>query len=382
MFQKEWDLTKIEDRIQKRAIERRRPLSCIWELTYHCNFHCRMCYVRMTDEQAASFGRLRTVDEWLDMARQIYDAGVLYLTLTGGECTLYPGFERLYEQLYGMGFRLCIMSNAGAYKDSTRELFRRFPPHHVAITLYGGSNQTYAAVTGDPYGFDKVLENIRYFQSIGVPITLNFTVIRQNVLDYPVIGRLSQQLNVPYTITTDIAKHQRDPSFSDAAACRLSPAQRACVDCHSPENVVKALEDAQSLEMELQNFQMPPAPFGESPSHRTQKTLLNDCIGSYTGSAILWNGDMQCCISMGAYHHQKPFEIGFEKAWEQMKNEHEFIFQYPGMCKNCRLLSECQHNCPGRRVEGTKSPLEPDLYICQYAYLLKLYRSRINDQKI
>ena len=197
-----------------RAIERRRPLSCIWELTYHCNFHCKMCYVRMTDEQAAPYGRLRTVDEWLDMAGQIYDAGVLYLTLTGGECTLYPGFERLYEQLSKMGFRICVMSNAGAYTDRIRDLFRKYPPQKVTVTLYGGCNETYEKVTGDPFGFDKVLENIRFFQAIGVPISLSFTMIRQNVLDYPMIGRLCRELNLPYYMTSDISEHHRDPSFS------------------------------------------------------------------------------------------------------------------------------------------------------------------------
>ena len=119
----------------------------------------------MTDVQAARYGRMRTVDEWPDMGRQLVTAGVLYLTLTGGECTLYPGFETLYEQLSKLGFRLNIMSNAGAYTDSVRELFRRYPPQNAAITLYGGSNETYEAVTGDPKGFEKVIENIRFFQS-------------------------------------------------------------------------------------------------------------------------------------------------------------------------------------------------------------------------
>ena len=69
MIQKSWDLAKVTDRIQLRAIQRRRPLSCTMELTYRCNFHCRMCYIRMTDAQAAPYGRMRTVEEWVDMAR-------------------------------------------------------------------------------------------------------------------------------------------------------------------------------------------------------------------------------------------------------------------------------------------------------------------------
>jgi hypothetical protein len=49
------------------------------------------------------------------------------------------------------------MSNAGGYNDPIRDVFRRFPPRHVSITLYGASNETYMAVTGDPSGYDKTL---------------------------------------------------------------------------------------------------------------------------------------------------------------------------------------------------------------------------------
>ena len=102
MIQKQWNPESIKDKLQLKAIQEKRPLSCIFELTYRCNFNCRMCYIHMSDEQASKYGRLRTLDEWLDMACQIRDAGVLYLTLTGGECTRYPDFIKLYEQLYKM----------------------------------------------------------------------------------------------------------------------------------------------------------------------------------------------------------------------------------------------------------------------------------------
>jgi MoaA/NifB/PqqE/SkfB family radical SAM enzyme len=148
-----------------------------------------MCYIRMTDEQAAPYGRMRTVDEWTDMAQQMLEAGVLYLTLTGGECTQYPGFEELYKRLSKMGFLISIMSNAGAYTESIRDVFRKYPPRSVGITLYGGSDETYRRITGDSKGLTKALENIRFLQSIRVPVGLNFTMIRENVTVYPKVGK-------------------------------------------------------------------------------------------------------------------------------------------------------------------------------------------------
>ena len=377
--QKVWNPDSIEDMLQQKAMRLRRPLSCIFELTYHCNFHCRMCYTRMNDSQAASFGRLRTPDEWLDMARQVRKAGVLYLTLSGGECTLYPGFEALYEQLSWMGFRLNIMSNAGAYTESIRDLFRKLPPQNVAVTLYGGCSETYGAVTGDPAGFDKVVDNIRFLHSIGVPVRLNFTMIRQNVMDYPKVSALCHELGIPYNLITDITTHQRDISFSDALNCRLTPAERACIACHPPNEAAIAMENARELEKELVHFQQPAAP--DTPLPPQPET----CIGSFTASAIMWNGDMQSCLSMNGYHPVKPVEIGFEAAWSQLKAEQDETFRLAAACQACSMVSDCLHNCSARRYEGTGSIHEPDPYTCQYTYLLKLYeakRRNKNEEKI
>ena len=370
MIQKVFDPEKLNDRLLQQAIRRRRPLSATLELTYRCNFRCRMCYVRMSDDEAAAFGRMRTPEEWLDMARQLYDAGVLNLLLTGGECTRYPGFEALYPELYRMGFRISIMTNAGAYTDSIRALFTRYPPRHAAVTLYGGSSETYALVTGDPGGFQRTVENIRFFRSIRVPVGLNFTMIRENVGDYEAVGRLCQSLGLPFTLITDITAHRYDPAFSHAAQCRLSPAERACIACHPPEEAELAMRNAEELEKELASFTPPAAPRELPPPQREY------CVGGLSGCCITWNGDMQVCVSMSGYRPVKPFETGFEAAWQELLTRREELFLVPPACQVCEMRAECDQNCPGRRADGTGSPGGIDTSVCQYVYLLRQYKER------
>lgn len=368
MLTKEFHPDKLRDQLQMRAIARRRPLSCTFELTYRCNFRCPMCYIRMTDEQAAPYGRLRTADEWLDMARQVCEAGVVYLNLTGGECTTFPEFSRLYRELSEMGFRISLMSNAGAYTQELRELFREYPPYGVAVTLYGGSNETYEKVTGDPNGLDKVLDNIRFFKSIGVKVLLNFTMIRQNALDYPKVGKLCQQLGIPYTLITDITTHNRNPAYSDALNCRLSPAERACVACHPADEVELAMKNAPELEKALAHY-VPPVV-------RPVKALeTNDCIGSYSSATIYWNGEMNTCISMVGAPGYKPFEIGFEAAWAQIQADHAQRFRKPAVCQTCEMREDCLHNCCARNLEGTGDTLTPDPDTCRYVWLMRKYRA-------
>ncbi len=371
MKTKEFDPQSVTDHLHVRAIQRRRPLTAMLELTYRCNFNCKMCYVRMTDAQATPYGRMRTVEEWLDMARQLRDAGVVDLRLTGGECTQYPGFEELYEQLSQMGFFVSVLSNAAAYTPSLKALFERYPPYAMAISLYGASNETYAAVTGDPKGFDKTMENIRYLKSLGVRLRLTFTAVQQNIRDLPKINEISMALGIPFGFSDRLVPHVRNPAFSEARACRLTPAQRVCVENNRFVDVDKALRDAVELEKELAHFAMPPLPDGPLEPEK------HACVGSYCGVSMLWNGEMHACLDMaGSSVATHPFEVGFETAWQQMVENHAAIFKMAPRCQVCPMREQCDISCQGFNYANGGDFHETDTDQCQYTWLLQLYRQR------
>ena len=57
-----------------------------------------------------SQGRLRSLDEWISLAKQMKDAGTLFLLLTGGEPLLFPEFKELYKELQNMGIRVVMIT--------------------------------------------------------------------------------------------------------------------------------------------------------------------------------------------------------------------------------------------------------------------------------
>ena len=140
--------------------------------------------------------------------------------------------------------------------------------------------------------------------------------------------------------------------------------------CHPPEEVETVPEKAKELEKELKHFRIPEVTGTDDSSRQ------DACIGSKTGCAIYWNGEMQTCISLNGRHNVNPFEIGFEAAWARLKAEEQETFHRPKACQVCEMAGDCQHNCAGRRFEGTGSSHEPDPYTCQYTYLLRIYRER------
>lgn len=363
----------LEDMLRQKAIKRRVPFTAIFELTYRCNFHCPMCYIRMTDAQAAPFGRMRTMAEWLDMARQVREAGVFYITLTGGECTQYPDFVPLYKALYQMGFRITLMSNAADYSDEIKEALRAFPPYEVTTTLYGGSSETYRRVTGDPQGFDKVMDNIHFLRSLGIPMRINFTVIRENIRDYPLIKAICDELKLSCLLSSDLFVHAWDKRYSSVAQHILSPAERACVACRKPEEVEEALADAQELEKLWKPEYLPTA--------RSEKPKPRYCNGSSCSSAILWNGDLQTCLSLAGAPAYKPFEIGFDAAWKQLQSERDARFMTSPVCDACAFIDNCASHCAARNYQGTGDFYTPDPAVCKYTWFVNQYKKILAERQ-
>ena len=95
--------SSVEHTLIKRAKERKTPINGSLELLPLCNMNCDMCYVRLSREEMERKGRLCTADEWLEIGRQMKEAGVLFLLLTGGEPLLFPDFKRMYLELRKMG---------------------------------------------------------------------------------------------------------------------------------------------------------------------------------------------------------------------------------------------------------------------------------------
>lgn len=129
--------------IMKEATKQQVLIGTSFELLPVCNLNCRMCYIRMDMEQVRQNGGLKTYEEWIELAKELREAGVLFLLLTGGEVFLYPHFRELYEALYDMGFVITINTNGTLINEEIVQWLKQRLPKCVSISLYGASDETY-----------------------------------------------------------------------------------------------------------------------------------------------------------------------------------------------------------------------------------------------
>lgn len=117
-------------------------------MTARCNFNCRMCYIHDINSMNELKERELPVSWWLKTAEEARKEGLLFLLLTGGEAMLRADFRELYQELAQMGFRLVINTNGSLIDEKILELFRKYPPGRVNVSMYGASEETYKRLCG------------------------------------------------------------------------------------------------------------------------------------------------------------------------------------------------------------------------------------------
>ena len=210
--------TTLERMLLDRAKCARTPANGSIELLPLCNMNCDMCYVRLSRREMEAQGRLRAAEEWLEVGRQMKEAGVLFLLLTGGEPFLYPEFRKVYLGLRQMGMILTINTNGTLIDEDLAAFFGKYKPRRVNITLYGADDGAYERLCHYPGGYAKTLRGIRLLRGQGVDVKVGGSLTPANQKDLDRLLDLEQELGVPVRVDTYMlpAVRERSPSLRSA----------------------------------------------------------------------------------------------------------------------------------------------------------------------
>lgn len=352
---------QIIEHMHRRAVAQGIPLSGTFELTPLCSMACKMCYVRMSPEELAATGkRLRTADEWLALAREAKEQGMLLLLLTGGEPFLYPEFRRLYTELRQMGFVISINSNATLITEETVAWLKENPPQRINITLYGASDATYARLCGHPTGFTQVTRAIELLRDAGISVKLNCSVTPENVCDLEDIIAYSDE----HKLVLQATSYMFPPLRRDAESVGRN-ARFAAEECARTEVKIRRLQyGAENLREYCKAIE----------SHQPVDTpLCADCEGEglqcRAGKSafwVTWDGRMTPC-GMVNEPAVFPFGQGFADAWQSLRAQTAAL-HLPPECASCDAKHYC-HTC------AAMCYTETGRYDCKPQYRCDLMRA-------
>ena len=345
--------------LQSKAVKNHIPLSGTFELTPCCNMNCRMCYVRKSRQEVDACGGEISVEQWLEMGRRCRDAGMLFILLTGGEPFLYPGFREVYTGLKKMGLFISINSNGTMITDEVVEWLKQDPPTRINMTLYGGSNETYARLCRNPKGFDQAVAAAKRLKAAGIELHFNASMTPYNIDDLDEIFRIAEELHVRVRASSymfpPMRKDESMVGYNDRFTAEEAGRFAVAIDQKRlfPDQFLQRARAMRSNKLLFAEEESEIDPTFQEPLR---------CQAGRSAFWINWKGEMAPC-GMMVKPVTYPFRDGFETAWQQLMAETQKLYM-PPKCVNCKKRDVCSVCGASSFTETGKYGIVPD-YICQ-----------------
>lgn len=330
------------------------PIIGNFELSPICNMNCKMCYVRKSAKEVQSQGGLKSAKQWLKLAKEARDLGMLFLLLTGGEVFLYKEFKYLYEELSKMGFVLTINTNATLINEENIKWLAKNPPRCINVTLYGSSNDTYGHLCECEYGFDKVSRAIDLLLKYKLNVKINSTIIPDNLEDFKRIYEFANERGLPMEIPSYIFPPTRKDLLKIGENERFTPFEAAnfkIMKSHINLSEKEVYKDLCNYISKLDN---------KDSDKKINRNMR--CRAGKSSFWITWDGKMTPCGMMN-YPYSQPFEEGFEKAWEKIKLDTKNI-KLSKKCSICEKKEVCMV-CAASAVTETGDFQGTPSYLCE-----------------
>lgn len=331
------------------------PIAGNFELTARCNFNCPMCYVHMSEEEVQKKGKELTAEQWISIAEEAKNRGMVFALLTGGEPFVRKDFFQIYSAMKKMGLMVSINSNGSMLEGKIFEQLLENPPFRINISLYGGCNETYQNMCGIPV-FDKVLKNIIALKKHGIEVRVNLSVTPYNCQDIEEIYKIVKEHQIHVKASSYMYPPVRLEKEIVGYGNRLSPVESAKFSflwdqLRFTENEFQARVEAMKSLVLLE-----------------QRECTVDmeggvrCRAGSTSFWITWDGQMRPCGMMPG-PNTYPLEQGFDEAWNIIREETKKIRQ-PEKCLACSkkdICGVCAAVCVAETGEFDKVPI----YMCQ-----------------
>src|SRR5258708_3882524 len=175
----------------ERALSRNIPLSAQVDLTYRCNERCVHCYLDHDDH-----GEMTTA-EVKHLFKEMAEAGVFILTLSGGEIFLRKDFFELLEYARrDLQFCVKLKTNALLIREREAARLRDLGVESIQISIYSHRPEVHDAITLVPGSLKRSLDAIRFLKSQGLRVIIANVLMMQNMADYPGVRALGEELGV------------------------------------------------------------------------------------------------------------------------------------------------------------------------------------------
>ena len=325
-----------------KALKLNIPLSVQLDLTYRCNERCVHCYLDHDDH-----GEMTTA-EIKDLLDQMADAGVFYLTLSGGEILMRRDFFQILEHARLRTFCVKLKTNGVMIRAKEAERLRALGVESIQISIYSHRPEVHDAITKMPGSFRQSIDAVRFLRTQGLTVTLANVLMVQNAVDYKGVRALAAELGVSCSL---------DPTVTP-----MMDGDRSILSLNVDQAALREVFRNGDLVGNVEEFCAPPSAVDAD----ALDTL--PCSAGHTACYVSPYGDVYPCVQFplpsGNVRHTRFVDIWRDSP--QLKEVRSITLRDMPSCSKCAHGATCTR-CPGLAyMEGNmRGPSSQD---CEKSY--------------
>ncbi len=329
------------------------PFLIVWNFTNMCNLRCIHCYQRadkpLPDELS--------LEEKINVVKQLDEAGVAAVALSGGEPTIHPHFLRIIEELDKRDIYAAVATN-GLFFSEKKNLKKAVEKglRYVEVSIDSAKPEVHDRFRGVKGAWKRAVKALENAVDIGITSGMAVTVTQMNKNEITNILDLAEKIGVDRVIFFNFIPTGRG---KDNVWLDLSPKEREVfhkiiykemkkrgieIESTAPLYARVVLEESSGKEVSPTHFYV-----GEDLIVNSLAEFVGGCGAGRIYAAIQPNGDVAPCVFL-------PIKVGnlrekhFREIWlnspllKQLRNR-ELL---KGYCSSCKY----KYVCGGCRARG------------------------------
>ncbi len=298
------------------------PLTVHVDLTYRCNERCEHCYLEHDDKGEMSYNELSR------LFAQLADAGVFFLTLSGGEPMIRRDFFDVVARARSLQFNVKVKTNAVLIREAEARRLRALGVEQMQVSVYSHRPEVHDAVTKLPGSLHRTVEGIRALRAAGLKVAVANVMMRSNLDDHKGVASLARSLGATYS--------------ADPTVTPMMSGDRSVLGLRIPGAELPTLFHDKELVGDPDSFCAPPPPVGAD-----ERNAL-PCSAGNSSCYVSPYGDVYPCVQFplpsGNVRSQNFLDIWRHSP--QLLEVRSIRTRDLPVCSSCAHLGTCTR-CPG-----------------------------------
>lgn len=316
-------MSVLVEEMARKALKLGIPLSVQLDLTYRCNERCIHCYLDHHDH-----GEMTTA-EIKDLLDQMADAGVFYLTISGGEILMRRDFFDILEYARKLTFCIKLKTNGILIRQKEADRIKALGVESVQISIYSHIPAVHDAITKLPGSLAQSIEAVRRLRAHGIHVIMANVLMVRNARDYEGVRALAAELGAQFII---------DPTITP-----MMDGDRSILSLNVDEAALREVFRNEALVGgNVEEFCAPP------PGADEDALDMLPCSAGHTACYVSPYGDVYPCVQFplpsGNVRHMKFVDIWRDSP--QLNEVRSITLRDLPSCSKCAHGGTCTR-CPG-----------------------------------